>query len=250
MDWLFDPQVWAALVTLTALEIVLGIDNIIFLAIVVGGLPPEQQRRARIIGLAGAMITRILLLLSLSWLAGLTAALFHVAGRGVSGRDLVLIAGGGFLLYKAVVEIHSQIEEPDHHAASERAAHAARSMAGAIVQIMLIDIVFSLDSVVTAIGMTNDVPVMIAAIVLAVISMMFFAGPVSAFVHRHPTLKVLALAFLIMIGGALVGEGLGLHVPKGYIYCAMAFAVAVEMVNLRVRRKAEKLPPPGDSSGL
>ncbi|HUS25177.1 MAG TPA: TerC family protein [Candidatus Binatia bacterium] len=246
MDWLLDPQIWAALVTLTVLEIVLGIDNIIFLAIVVGKLPAERQAIARTLGLAGAMVTRILLLLSLTWLTGLTATWFHVGARPVSARDLVLLGGGAFLVYKAVHEMHGQLEGPG---ATPRAS-AAASFAAAIAQIMVIDAVFSIDSVITAIGMANDIGVMIAAIVLAVLAMMFFARPLSAFVEAHPTVKVLALAFLIMIGGALMGEGLGLHVPKGYIYFAMAFAIVIEVVNLRVRRKAERLPAPGDSSGV
>jgi predicted tellurium resistance membrane protein TerC len=252
MDWLLNPEIWAALLTLTALEIVLGVDNIIFLSIIVSKLPPAQQDSARILGLAGAMLTRILLLFSLSWLAGLTQPLFTVIGLVVSGRSLVLILGGLFLLWKATVEIDEQLEGGDD-ADTAPSVRAATGYAAAIVQIMLIDIVFSLDSVITAIGMTNLLPVMVAAIVIAVLAMMWFSGALSRFIDRHPTLKMLALAFLLLVGVALVGEGLDFHVPKGYIYFAMAFSVGVEMINLRVRernRAARKLPPTDDSSGV
>jgi predicted tellurium resistance membrane protein TerC len=236
MEALLHPELWLALFTLTALEIVLGVDNIIFLSIIVAKLPAEQQSRARVVGLAGAYITRVLLLCSLSWLAGLTQPWFSVLAHEVSGRDLVLIFGGLFLLYKSVSEIHESLEGEEHNP-EHGTARLSSSFMSAIVQIMILDIVFSLDSVITAIGMTNNLPVMVAAITLSIITMMFFAGPLSAFVDKHPTVKMLALAFLIMVGGALVGEGFGAHVPKGYIYFAMAFSVAVEMINLRLRKK-------------
>ena len=248
MDWLLNPELWAALVTLTALEIVLGIDNIIFLSIIVSKLPKEQQDSARILGLAGAMVTRILLLFSLSWLARLTAPLFTVLGMDVSGRDLVLILGGLFLLWKATTEIGEQMEGPSDE--DEIKVKVVTSYFGAIVQIMLIDIVFSLDSVITAVGMTDNLPVMVTAIVIAVGTMMVASAPLARFVDRHPTVKVLALAFLLLVGVALVGEGLEFHIPKAYLYFAMAFSVGVEMVNLRVRAKhARKLAAPGDASG-
>jgi predicted tellurium resistance membrane protein TerC len=248
MDWLFNPELWAALLTLTALEIVLGIDNIIFLSIIVSKLPKEQQDSARLLGLAGAMVTRILLLFSLSWLARLTAPLFTL-GMEFSGRDLVLILGGLFLFWKATTEIGEQMEGPSDE--DQLKVKVVTSYVGAIVQIMLIDIVFSLDSVITAVGMTNNLPVMVAAIVIAVLTMMWFSAPLSRFVDRHPTVKVLALAFLLLVGMALVGEGFDFHIPKPYLYFAMAFSVAVEMVNLRVRASGQrKLPPPGDSSGV
>jgi predicted tellurium resistance membrane protein TerC len=249
MDWLTNPEIWAALITLTALEIVLGIDNIIFLSIIVSKLPKEQQESARILGLAGAMVTRILLLFSLSWLARLTAPLFSVLGMEISGRDLVLLIGGLFLLWKATTEIGEQMEGP--HDEDQLKIKVVTSYFAAIVQIMLIDIVFSLDSVITAVGMTDNLPIMVTAIVIAVFTMMVFSGPLARFVDRHPTIKVLALAFLILVGMALVGEGLDFHIPKAYLYFAMAFSVGVEMVNLRVRAKSSrKVPPPGDSSGV
>lgn len=250
MDWLTNPEIWAALITLTALEIVLGIDNIIFLSIIVSKLPAHQQNSARILGLAGAMVTRIALLFSLAWLASLVKPWFTVLGMEISGRDLVLILGGLFLLWKATIEIHEQMEGASP---TDPKVKLVASYFGAIVQIMLIDIVFSLDSVITAIGMTNNLPVMVTAIVIAVLTMMLASGPLSRFVDRHPTVKVLALAFLMLVGMALVGEGFEFHIPKGYIYFAMAFSVGVEIVNLRVRSKAEAartLPPAGDSSGV
>lgn len=251
MDFLLDPELWAALVTLTALEIVLGIDNIIFLSIIVSKLPAPRQDSARLLGLAGAMLTRILLLFSLSWLARLTAPLLSTGPLEFSGRDLVLILGGLFLIWKATTEIGEQMEGPT----DEQAVKVRRvtSFVGAIVQIMVIDVVFSLDSVITAVGMTRNLPVMVTAIVIAVIAMMGFSGPLSRFVERHPTVKVLALAFLILIGTALVGEGFDFHIPKPYLYFAMAFSVGVEMINIRVRARnaaALRPPPPGDSSGL
>ncbi|MGH8480934.1 MAG: TerC family protein [Nevskiaceae bacterium] len=252
MDWLLNPEIWAALLTLTALEIVLGVDNIIFLSIIVSKLPAHQQDSARILGLAGAMVTRILLLFSLTWLARLTAPLFTVMGYEISGRDLVLILGGLFLFWKGTTEIGEQMEAPSHDENAIK-VKAVTSYFAAIVQIMLIDIVFSLDSVITAIGMTDNFPVMVTAIVIAVLTMMVASGPLSRFVNEHPTIKVLALAFLLLIGMALVGEGLDFHIPKGYIYFAMAFSVGVEVVNLRVRAKhAAKRPLPSaeDSSGV
>jgi len=248
MDWLFNPEIWAALVTLTALEIVLGIDNIIFLSIIVSKLPAHQQDSARILGLAGAAITRILLLFSLAWLASLTKPWFTVLGLEISGRDVVLILGGLFLFWKATTEIGEQIEGPRDEDTIK--IKAVTSYLSAIVQIMLLDIVFSLDSVITAVGMTNNLPVMVTAIVIAVLTMMVFAGPLSRYVERHPTIKVLALSFLLLVGMALVGEGFDFHIPKPYLYFAMAFSVGVEMINLRVRAKhAKKLPVPADSSG-
>jgi predicted tellurium resistance membrane protein TerC len=233
MDWLTSPEAWIALVSLTALEIVLGVDNIIFISILVARLPPAQRDRARIIGLALAMVMRIGLLLSLAWLMRLTDALFAVAGRDFSGRSLILIGGGLFLLAKSVMEIHNSLEgEGEAGSPAPRPA----DFYGTLAQIAVIDIVFSLDSVITAVGMVSDVPVMVLAIVIAVGVMMFAAKPIGQFVDAHPTIKMLALAFLILVGVALIGEGFELHIPKGYIYFAMAFAVGVEMLNLRVRR--------------
>ena len=232
MDWISDPHAWLALVTLTTLEIVLGIDNIIFIAILAGKLPQQKQRKARILGLGLAMISRILLLFSLTWILRLTQPLFTL-GHGISGRDIILIAGGLFLLTKSTLEIHDKLEGKEGHA-SER---TASSFAGVLIQIMFLDIIFSLDSVITAIGMANRLIIMVLAVILAVIFMMFASGSISGFVEKHPTIKVLALSFLLLIGMTLVADGLGLHIPKGYIYFAMAFSVFVEMVNLRVRRK-------------
>jgi len=240
VELLSDPQVWLAFLTLTALEIVLGIDNIIFISILVGRLPPEQRARGRTIGLALAMITRILLLLSITWVMGLSAELFSIMGRGVSGRDLILFGGGLFLMAKSTLEIHGSLEGESE----QREASKARATFGAvIIQIAIIDIVFSLDSVITAVGMVDQVEVMIAAVIVAVLMMMFLAGPISDFVDRHPTIKMLALSFLILIGVALVGEGLGFHIPKGYIYFAMAFSVAVEMLNMQVRKRMTRTEP-------
>jgi len=220
-----------ALVTLTVLEIVLGVDNVIFISILSARLPAGQQKRARRTGLLAAMVMRILLLLSIAWIIRLTAPLFSVAGRDISGRDLILIGGGLFLLAKATLEIHARLEGEEQHGA----ARAAPSFAAVITQIMALDVVFSLDSVITAVGMADEISVMVAAVVLAVAIMMFSAEPVSRFIGRHPTVKVLALSFLLLIGVSLVGEGVGMHIPKGYIYFAMAFSVFVEMINLRVR---------------
>jgi predicted tellurium resistance membrane protein TerC len=233
VELLTDPQVWLAFLTLTALEIVLGIDNIIFISILVGRLPLEQRPRGRTIGLALAMVTRILLLLSITWVMGLSAELFSVMDRGVSGRDLILFGGGLFLLAKSTLEIHGSLEGESE----QRDAKGKASFLSVITQIAIIDIVFSLDSVITAVGMADHVEVMIAAVVVAVLMMMFLAGPISDFVDRHPTIKMLALSFLILIGVALIGEALGFHIPKGYIYFAMAFSVVVEMLNIRLRKR-------------
>ncbi len=233
MDWIFDPQAWLALTTLTALEIVLGIDNIIFISILVGRLPEEQRPRARFIGLSLAMISRILLLFCLSWVMGLTRPLFHLFDHPFSGRDLILFGGGLFLLVKSTFEIHDSLEGVEGHA-EER---VASSFAGILAQIAVLDIIFSLDSVITAVGMAKDLGVMVTAVILAVLVMMAAAGRISDFVDAHPTLKMLALSFLILIGVTLVADGLGFHIPKGYIYFAMAFSVAVEILNLKIRRR-------------
>jgi predicted tellurium resistance membrane protein TerC len=231
MEWVFNAEIWIALLTLTALEVVLGIDNVIFISILAGKLPREQQARGRRVGLAMAMLMRIALLLSLAWIIRLTSPLFTVMGHGISGRDLILLLGGLFLIAKSTYEIHDKLEGTEH--VTEVASHP--SFKAVIIQIMLIDIVFSLDSVITAVGMVQQIPVMIAAVVIAVILMMLFAGPVSDFVERHPTVKMLALSFLLLIGVALIADGLGLHIPRGYIYFAMGFSVIVEMLNLRLR---------------
>jgi predicted tellurium resistance membrane protein TerC len=232
MDWITDPQAWVGLATLTFLEIVLGIDNVIFISILAGRLPREQQGRARYIGLLLAMVMRIALLFSLSWIIRLTAPLFTVLGQEISGRDLVLLIGGLFLLAKSTHEIHQRLEG-DEGEGSTRAAPSLRSV---LIQIMLLDIVFSLDSVITAVGMVDQLAVMVIAVVLAVGFMMLFAGPISEFVDRHPTVKMLALSFLILIGVSLIAESFDQHIPKGYIYFAMAFSVLVEMLNLRARK--------------
>ncbi|MHB0969061.1 MAG: TerC family protein [Thermoanaerobaculia bacterium] len=232
MDWITNPEIWIALVTLTALEIVLGIDNVIFISILAGKLPESQQAKARRLGLALAMITRILLLLSLTWIIRLTKPLFSIVGHDISGRDLILIGGGLFLLAKSVHEIHGKLEGEE----GELSARVAPSFTGVLVQIMLLDVVFSLDSVITAVGMAKDIGVMIAAVVVAVAVMMFSAGPIGDFVHRHPTVKMLALSFLLLIGVNLIAEGFHQHIPKGYIYFAMGFSVFVEMLNLRLKR--------------
>jgi predicted tellurium resistance membrane protein TerC len=231
MDWIADPQAWIGLITLTALEVVLGIDNVIFISILAGKLPADQQGKARKLGLAVAMIARILLLLSIAWIMKLTNPLFSVWTYEFSGRDLILLIGGLFLLAKSTHEIHGKLEGEE----GTRSARAA-SFASVIIQIMLLDIVFSLDSVITAVGMISHVGIMITAIVIAVVIMMIFAGVISAFVERHPTVKMLALSFLLMIGLLLVADGLGHHIPKGYAYFAMGFSVFVEMLNLRVRK--------------
>ena len=238
MDWLASPEAWIALLSLTALEIVLGVDNIIFISILVGRLPAEQRARARYIGLALAMVMRIALLLSLAWMMRLTEPVFSVYTQHFSGRDLILLGGGLFLLAKSVLEIHHSLEgEEDGHQGGSGSA----GFASTLVQIAIIDIVFSLDSVITAVGMVSEIPVMVLAIVIAVGIMMFAAKPIGDFVDSHPTIKMLALSFLILIGVALVGEGFEYHIPKGYIYFAMAFAVAVEMLNLRLRGKRQPM---------
>jgi len=238
MDWFSDPQIWIGLLTLTALEIVLGIDNIIFISILAGRLPAAQQRKARLWGLALAMVMRVLLLLSLSWIMGLTRPLFSIASLEVSGRALILIGGGLFLLAKSTREIHHKFEE-DNQSTSRS---AGVSFSSVLVQIVLLDIVFSLDSVITAVGMVDEVVVMIVAVIVAVAVMMIFAGHISRFIERHPTLKMLALSFLLLIAVNLIGEGLGFHIPKGYTYFAMAFSVMVEMLNLKVKAKQSKSP--------
>jgi predicted tellurium resistance membrane protein TerC len=231
MDMLTDPQALIALVTLTALEIVLGIDNIIFISILAGKLPHHQQNRARVIGLGLAMFTRIGLLFSLAWMMKLTTPLFTVLDNQISGRDLILILGGLFLLGKSTLEIHDKLEGEEEHSS----ARAAASFVGILIQIMFLDIIFSLDSIITAIGMARQLAIMVAAVVIAVGFMMLFSGAVSAFIDRNPTIKILALSFLILIGVALIGDGLGMHIPKGYIYFSMAFSVGVEMLNIRIR---------------
>jgi predicted tellurium resistance membrane protein TerC len=241
MDWISDPQIWIALLTLTTLEIVLGIDNIVFISILAGKLPPEQQARARNLGLGLAMITRILLLLSINWVIGLTEPLFEVFGNEISGRDLILLIGGLFLLGKATFEIHEKLEGAEAHGTAAGAAVAG--FGSVIVQILLLDIVFSLDSVITAVGMADEIGVMIAAVVIAIGVMLVSARAISDFVNLHPTVKMLALSFLLLIGMSLVAEGLDFHIPKGYIYFAMGFSIMVEALNLRLRgRKVEAAP--------
>ena len=238
-EWMNDPQAWIALGTLTALEIVLGVDNVIFISILAGKLPKEQQGKARQVGLLLAMGMRILLLFSLAWIAKLTEPLFTFLYEEISGRDLILIGGGLFLLAKSTREIHLRMEGDEGGAATR----GYPSFTAIIVQIMLLDIVFSLDSVITAVGMADDLPVMVLAVVIAVLFMMAFAKPVGDFVERHPTVKILALSFLLLIGVSLIAEGLDHHIPKGYIYFSMAFAFAVEMLNLKLRSKQAKQKP-------
>lgn len=233
MEWLSNPDVWIAFVTLAALEIVLGIDNIIFISILTGRLPANEQARARRIGLGLAMFMRIALVFSLAWLMRLTAPLMTIAGNELSGRDLILLLGGLFLMYKSVKEIHAKVEEAEQPEGNVRKA----KFAAVIAQILVVDLVFSLDSVITAVGMVDDIRVMVAAIVASVAVMMWAAAPISNFVQKHPAVKVLALAFLIMIGMSLIGEGLDFHIPKGYIYFAMAFSVAVEAINIRIHSR-------------
>jgi predicted tellurium resistance membrane protein TerC len=234
------PENLIALVTLAALEIVLGIDNIVFIAILTGRLKEDLQPRARKVGLLAAMVMRILLLLAISWVMGLTKALFEVFGHGVSGRDLILLLGGLFLIAKSTFEIHERLEEAGQLEHETEAKSAVKSFAGVIIQIMLIDIVFSLDSVITAVGMAKEVAVMIAAIVIAVGVMMVFAEAVSGFIAKHPTMKVLALSFLLLIGVMLVAEGLGKHIERGYIYFAMGFSLLVEMINIQIAKRRKK----------
>lgn len=240
MEFLTDPHIWLALVTLTALEIVLGIDNIVFIAILAGRLPENRQAAGRRVGLAMALVTRILLLFSLTLIMRLTAPLFTILDNGISGRDMILIAGGLFLLAKSTVEIHAHIEgEAGNDANKKTAAHP--SFFSVVSQIMVLDIVFSLDSVITAIGLAEHIGVMVAAIVIAVGFMMFLAESVSAFIEKHPTVKMLALSFLLLVGMALLGDGLDLHIPRGYIYFAMGFSIFVEMLNLKVRGRKQSV---------
>ena len=236
MDWLSDPQAWIALLTLTVLEIVLGIDNVIFISILSGKLPAEQQAKARNIGLGLALIMRVLLLLSLAWIIKLTAPLFTVFGHDISGRDLILLIGGLFLLFKATHEIHDRLEGEEGHTVKR----VTPSLKSVIIQIGLLDIVFSLDSVITAVGMASQIPVMITAVIVAVVVMLVAAKSIGDFVHRHPTVKMLALSFLLLIGMSLIAEGLEFHIPKGYIYFAMGFSVMVEVLNIQFRRKSKK----------
>ena len=233
MEWLASPEIWVAFLTLTALEIVLGIDNIIFISILVGRLPPAQQPKARFFGLALAMGTRILLLLSITWVMRLTTDLFHLFGQGISGRDLILFFGGLFLLWKSSSEIYQGLEGEEE--SGDEPKGSAGGFIGTIIQIAIIDIIFSLDSVITAVGLVQNVPVMVAAIVISVGVMMLAAGTISDFIEKHPSLKMLALSFLIVVGTVLVAESFEVHVPKGYVYFAMAFSLAVEALNIRLR---------------
>jgi predicted tellurium resistance membrane protein TerC len=235
MEWISNPESWIALLTLTVLEIVLGIDNIIFISILSGKLPHEQQAKARTLGLALATITRVLLLLSLTWVMSLTAPLFSVIGHSVSGRDLILIIGGLFLIFKSTREIHEKLEGDEGHAS----VNVKPKFSSIIIQILLLDIVFSLDSVITAVGMASEIEIMIAAVVVAVGIMMIAAGSISSFVEAHPTIKMLALSFLLLIGVNLIAEGFHQHIPKGYVYFAMAFSVFVEMLNLKMHAKRQ-----------
>jgi predicted tellurium resistance membrane protein TerC len=235
MAWISTPESWIALLTLTALEIVLGIDNIIFISILAGKLPKNQQKVGRQAGLLMAMLTRILLLFSIAWLTRLTTPFFTVFSYDISGRDLILIIGGLFLLGKSTFEIHERLEGEEGHASQK----VAVTLSGVIIQIMLLDIVFSLDSVITAVGMVNEIAIMVSAVVIAVGIMLFASGPISSFVNDRPTLKILALSFLLLIGFSLVADGLGIHIPKGYIYFAMGFSVFVEVINLQVRAKTK-----------
>lgn len=232
MEWITNPEIWVGLLTLTVLEIVLGIDNIVFISILAGKLPEENQKKARRLGLGLALITRVLLLLSLNWIMTLTAPLFNVRAIEISGRDLILIIGGLFLIWKSTREIHEKLEGDEH----ETNVKAKASFWNVITQILLLDIVFSLDSVITAVGMANQIGVMIAAVIIAVIIMLFASEGISNFVNKHPTVKMLALSFLVLIGVSLLAEGFDQHIPKGYIYFAMAFSVLVEMLNLRMKK--------------
>ena len=234
MDWISDPQIWIAFLTLSVLELVLGIDNVIFVSILSGKLPEKEQPKARFIGLSLALVMRVILLFSLTWVIGLTTPLFTILNQYFSGRDLILLIGGLFLIFKSTHEIHGSLEGEE--GGSSRKVYAG--FAAVIVQIMLLDIVFSLDSVITAVGMVDNIWIMIAAVVVSIIAMMLFAGKIGAFVQRHPTIKMLALSFLLMIGLSLIAEGMEFHIPKGYIYFAMAFSVFVELLNIRLRKKA------------
>jgi len=235
MDWITSPEAWIAFGTLLALEIVLGIDNVVFISILAGKLPTNQQAKARYLGLALAMVTRIILLFSISWMVRLTAPLFTVFGVEISGRDLILIVGGLFLIGKSTHEIHQKLEGER----GQVSARVAPTFTGVIVQILLLDVVFSLDSVITAVGMVNQIGIMVAAVMVAVIVMIGFAGAIGRFVERHPTVKMLALSFLLLIGMTLMAEGFDQHISKGYIYSAMAFSVFVEVLNLRAKKAAE-----------
>ncbi|OQO94830.1 hypothetical protein B1813_01760 [Saccharomonospora piscinae] len=237
MEWMLSPELWIAFGTLLLLEIVLGIDNIVFISILAGRLPDHQQQRARLIGLSLALVTRLLLLASLSWVIGLTAPLFTVLGQEISGRDLILLLGGLFLLGKATYEIHEQLEGAEHGTSRK-----AVSFASVIVQIVILDIVFSLDSVITAVGMVDELAIMVSAVVVAMAIMLLSARAISDFVNRHPTVKMLALSFLLLIGGSLIAEGLDHHIPKGYVYGPIAFSIFVEFLNLRARGKRSKEP--------
>jgi predicted tellurium resistance membrane protein TerC len=236
MEWITQPQAWVALATLTALEIVLGIDNIVFISVLVGRLPSGQRNKARTLGLALAMVTRVLLLLALTWIMTLTAPLFSVFRNAVSGRDIILLAGGLFLLAKSTHEIHASLEGKTETAKSK----VARNLLSVLIQIAILDIVFSLDSVITAVGLAEHLPVMILAIVIAVGVMMLSARIIGNFVDTHPTIKMLALSFLLLVGFSLMGEGLNFHIPKGYIYFAMAFSLGVEILNLKIRQRTAK----------
>ena len=235
MEWLSDPQVWIAFATLTVLELVLGIDNVIFVSILSGKLPQKDQPKARFIGLSLALLMRVILLFSLTWVMGLIEPLFTLLGQHVSGRDLILLTGGLFLIFKSTHEIHGSLEGAEGEASKK----TYPGFASVIVQIMLLDIVFSLDSVITAVGMVDNVWIMIAAVIVSIIAMMMFAGSIGAFVQRHPTIKMLALSFLLLIGTTLIAEGLEFHIPKGYVYFAMAFSVFVETLNIRLRKKTK-----------
>jgi predicted tellurium resistance membrane protein TerC len=237
VDWISNPDIWIALLTLTSLEIILGVDNVIFISILSDKLPVDQRKRARTLGLGLAMFMRIALLLSISWVIGLKEPIFHVGDHGFSGRDLILLGGGLFLIAKATLEIHAKLEGEEEHG---NAGGKVASFTGTIIQILILDIVFSLDSVITAVGMAEEVEVMIAAVVIAVVVMMISAGPISTFVQEHPTVKMLALSFLVMIGFSLVAEGWGLHISKGYIYAAMGFSALVEALNMFARRAKRK----------
>lgn len=240
IELLANPQVWASLLTLTVMEIVLGIDNIVFISVIVSRLPPDMADRARKVGLTLALVFRILLLAALSWLVGLTAPVFSAAGQAFSWRDLILIAGGLFLLVKATHEIHKGIEGEEEDTAINPAAAAAKGFASVIAQIIVIDLVFSIDSIITAIGMAQHIEIMIAAVILAMIVMYVASGPVAGFIKRHPTTKMLALSFLLLIGVSLIADGLGFHIPRGYIYFAMAFSAGVEMVNVLAKSRKQK----------
>ncbi|HLP40448.1 MAG TPA: TerC family protein [Fibrobacteria bacterium] len=246
MQSLSDPQIWISLLTLTFLEIVLGIDNIVFISILAGKLPKERQPKARQLGLAAALITRLMLLASLAWIVKLINPLFTVLGQEISGRDLVLILGGLFLLYKSTVEIHEKVTHEEDMAGNPTGDNAVAvsrkkaTFAGVIVQIMILDIIFSLDSVITAVGMVSNLGVMVAAVIIAVFIMLFAVNPISHFVNEYPTIKMLALSFLLLVGVALVGEGLDLHIPKGYIYFAMFFSMMVEILNIQMSKRRRK----------